>query len=244
MSTQPTSAVVVERSWIARLRWLAGQRALWPFVALALILAFNGIISPGFFNVRIVEGRPFGNVIDILYRATPTALVALGMAIVIGTKGIDLSVGAIIAIVGATMAWRIQAGDPHVVVLLFALGTGLLCGLWNGFLVAVSGGVGQQAGDHIGPGGGSPFGDQFPHDLHEGTLGPHGTFSAVDHVGHERGHVITTPIVQTVEPAEDKSRQASGVGGTQIGAGGAAEGVDETVRHPGAHHTQFVEVDR
>jgi simple sugar transport system permease protein len=138
MSTQPTSTVVPhERTMGARLRWLLKQRALWPFVALALILAVNGIISPGFFNVRIVEGRLFGNVIDILYRATPTALVALGMAIVIGTRGIDLSVGAIIAIVGATMAWRIQAGDPHIVVLLFALGMGLVCGLWNGFLVAI-----------------------------------------------------------------------------------------------------------
>jgi simple sugar transport system permease protein len=139
MSTQqPTStAAAPERTLGQRLRWLAGQRALWPFVALAIILIVNGIISPGFFNVRIVEGRLFGNVIDILYRATPTALVALGMAIVIGTRGIDLSVGAIIAICGAMIAWRIQAGDPHWVVLLFALGAGLLCGLWNGFLVAI-----------------------------------------------------------------------------------------------------------
>ncbi|MEJ0011671.1 MAG: ABC transporter permease [Bauldia sp.] len=138
MSTQPTSTAIVQpRSLVTRLRWLAGQRALWPVLALLLILAVNGIVSPGFFNVRIVEGRLFGNVIDILYRATPTALVALGMAIVIGTKGIDLSVGAIIAICGAMMAWRIQAGDPHVVVLLIALATGLLCGLWNGFLVAI-----------------------------------------------------------------------------------------------------------
>lgn len=138
MSAPPTStALVTQRSFGARVRWLAGQRALWPFVALTLILIVNGLISPGFFNIRIVEGRLFGNPIDILYRATPTALVALGMAIVIGTKGIDLSVGAIIAICGAMMAWRIQAGDPHVVVLLIALGTGLLCGLWNGFLVAI-----------------------------------------------------------------------------------------------------------
>src|SRR5699024_9194353 len=114
----------------------------------------------------------------------------------------------------------------------------------NGFFVAVSGGVGQQAGDHIGSGGGSPFDDQFPHDFHEGALGPHGALPAVYHVGHESGHVITPPIVPTVEPTEDESRQASGVGGTKVGAGGAAEGVDETVRHPGAHHTQFVEVDR
>ena len=67
----------------------------------------------------------------------PTAVVALGMAVVIGTKGVDLSVGSIIAICGAVIAWRIHEGDPHGLVLLEALGTGLVCGLWNGLLVAV-----------------------------------------------------------------------------------------------------------
>ena len=67
----------------------------------------------------------------------PTAVVALGMAVVIGTKGIDLSVGSVIAICGAVITWRIHAGDPHFVILLIALGVGLLCGLWNGFLVAI-----------------------------------------------------------------------------------------------------------
>ena len=122
-----------------RSRWraLLGHRAVWPIAALALILAVDGVISPGFFQIRIVEGRLFGNLVDILYRAAPTALVALGMAVVIGTKGIDLSVGSIIAIVGAVITWRIHAGDPHWLVLLIALAAGLACGLWNGFLVAV-----------------------------------------------------------------------------------------------------------
>jgi ribose/xylose/arabinose/galactoside ABC-type transport system permease subunit len=120
-----------------QLRALAGHRAIWPLLALALILIVDGVVSPGFFTIRIVEGRLFGSLIDILYRAMPTAIVALGMAVVIGTKGIDLSVGSVIAVTGAMIAWRIHAGDPHFVILLIALGTGLLCGLWNGFLVAV-----------------------------------------------------------------------------------------------------------
>jgi galactofuranose transport system permease protein len=118
-------------------RDVLGRPAFWPVVALVLILAADGFISPGFFTIRIVEGRLFGSPIDILYRAAPTALVALGMAMVIGTKGIDLSVGSIIAICGAVIAWRIHSGDPHVVILLLTLAVGLLCGAWNGFLVAV-----------------------------------------------------------------------------------------------------------
>ncbi len=115
---------------------LAGNRAIWPILALAVILVVDGFISPNFYEIRIVEGRLFGNLIDILYRAVPTALIALGMAVVIGTKGIDLSVGSIVAIAGAVIAWRIHAGDNHFAILLMALGAGIACGMWNGMLVA------------------------------------------------------------------------------------------------------------
>jgi simple sugar transport system permease protein len=123
--------------WSARLSDLAGRRALWPLVALALILLVDSIISPGFFSIRIVEGRLYGSVIDVLYRGTPTALVALGMAVVIGTKGIDLSVGAVIAICGAVMTDLIHRGMAPPVTLLLTLATGLACGMWNALLVAV-----------------------------------------------------------------------------------------------------------
>ncbi len=121
------------KSWTDRLK---NNHALWPLLALAVILIVDGFISPNFYEIRIVEGRLFGNVIDILYRATPTALVALGMAVVIGTKGIDLSVGSIIAISGAVIAWRIHAGDSHFLILLMALAAAVVCGMWNGLLVA------------------------------------------------------------------------------------------------------------
>ena len=122
-----------------RLQNVGAPRAIWPLLALALILAVAGLISPNFFEIRIVEGRLFGNLVDIFYRAVPTAIVALGMAVVIGTRGIDLSVGSTIAICGAVIAWRIKAGDPHFVVLMAALLAGVACGMWNGFLVSVLG---------------------------------------------------------------------------------------------------------
>jgi len=137
MIMEPPRPAAKRLSLSPKLLALGGNRAFWPLVALALIFIVDGFVSPGFFTIRVVEGRLFGSLVDILYRATPTAIVALGMAVVIGTKGIDLSVGSVIAICGAVIAWRIHAGDPHFVILMLALGTGLLCGLWNGFLVAV-----------------------------------------------------------------------------------------------------------
>ena len=137
MNTQQTTAVAESRSFGERLRAMLGHRAVWPLVVLAIILIVDGFMSPGFFSIRIVKGRLFGSLIDVLYRGMPPALIALGMAVVIGTKGIDLSVGSIVAVVGAIIAWRIHEGDPHFVILFIALGVGLLCGMWNGFLVAV-----------------------------------------------------------------------------------------------------------
>jgi simple sugar transport system permease protein len=118
---------------------LSGRREIWPFVALALILVVDSVITPGFFNVRIVDGRLYGSLVDVFYRGTPMALVALGMAVVIGTKGIDLSVGAVVAIVGAVMTELIHQGLSPVTVLLLTLAAGLVCGLWNGILVAFLG---------------------------------------------------------------------------------------------------------
>lgn len=116
---------------------LTSRSWFWPSLALALIFAVDAVVSPGFFSISIVQGRLFGSLIDILYRGTPIALVALGMAVVIGTKGIDLSVGAVVAIVGAVMTNLIHRDMSPPLVLLLTLGAGALCGLWNGLLVAV-----------------------------------------------------------------------------------------------------------
>ena len=83
-----------------RLKALMRHRMIWPTLGLALILVVDGFVSPGFFSIRIVEGRLFGSLIDILYRAMPTATVALGMAVVIGTKGIGLTVLPCVARIG------------------------------------------------------------------------------------------------------------------------------------------------
>src|SRR3954467_4201466 len=115
---------------------LLPRRGLAQILALIVILAADRIVSPQFFDLRLQDGRLFGSLIDVLNRGTPVALLSLGMVLVIATRGIDLSVGAIMAISGAIAA---SLADSHglPVVLAAALGAGLICGLWNGFLVAV-----------------------------------------------------------------------------------------------------------
>jgi ribose/xylose/arabinose/galactoside ABC-type transport system permease subunit len=133
---------------ILRQRLLA-HRLLWPVLTLLLLLAVNAAFNPGFWNLQWRDGHLYGSVIDILNRASPLALVALGMTLVIATRGIDISVGAVVAIAAATAALMI-GGDlvmkegvqthvsrfPMSVAIFAALAAAALCGLWNGLLVA------------------------------------------------------------------------------------------------------------
>lgn len=119
-----------------KVRWVMPAGAT-QLGALAVILIIDSLVAPHFFSIHIQDGRLFGSVIDIFNRGAPVALLALGMTLVIATGGIDLSVGAVMAIAGATAATMTSAGYPLVYVLGAALAVGGLCGLWNGFLVAV-----------------------------------------------------------------------------------------------------------
>jgi simple sugar transport system permease protein len=142
--TLPASAKVGDSGLIATLR-RDGRRAIWPLAALVLILIGDSLISNNFFGIRIVSdplyGNHFyGNIIDILKNAAPVILLATGMSLVIATRGIDLSVGAIMAICGAVAAVMVGKGDaaplPVPLIIILSVGVGALCGLWNGFLVA------------------------------------------------------------------------------------------------------------
>ena len=128
-----------------------------PAVALGLILLFDLVFIPGFFDMDMRQGHLYGSLIDILRDSAPTVVLAIGMTIVIATGGVDLSVGAVMAIsasvacilidpriVGVSLAGNISSvvGDPTYsfaplpVVIVVALLAAILCGLWNGILVA------------------------------------------------------------------------------------------------------------
>ena len=124
---------------------IARHRIFWPSVALLALIAINTIARPRFILITVRDGDLYGALIDILRNSAPLMLVALGMTIVIATRGIDLSVGAIMAVSGAVALTIIDAApDSHdlgtvLVALVTALAVALVLGVWNGFLVAVVG---------------------------------------------------------------------------------------------------------
>jgi simple sugar transport system permease protein len=118
-------------------RRLVVTKRLPQLVGLVLVLLVDWLVSPQFFSLRIQDGRLFGSLIDVLNRGAPVTLLSLGMTLVIATGGIDLSVGAVIAIAGATAATLINSGLDVWLVVVLSLMAGVACGLWNGLLVSV-----------------------------------------------------------------------------------------------------------
>lgn len=118
---------------------------LWGIVALVLLLGVNVAKDPSFVEVTLNNGNLYGSLIDILRGAAPVLMIAAGMTLVIATGGIDLSVGAIMAVAGAvSMEYLKGAADPSspaavLTALALALGLSLLLGILNGFFVSVIG---------------------------------------------------------------------------------------------------------
>ena len=117
-------------------RWWSSL--IWPAAGLGVLLLFNLLFTPGFFNLEIKNGYLYGTLIDILNHGSTVILLGLGMALVIATGGVDLSVGAVMAISGAVAAQLVnRPGTPLHHVLAGGLAAGLAAGLWNGALVGL-----------------------------------------------------------------------------------------------------------
>ena len=99
------------------------------YVALALLVLFNLFFTTNFATA--------GTILGLLSQATFVLLVALGLTLVIGTGGIDLSVGAIMAIASAVIP--LYLGYTWPVAVIVALVFCVLAGMLNGFLVAYVG---------------------------------------------------------------------------------------------------------
>jgi len=99
------------------------------YVALAAILLVNLAITDHFVTVSNLRTQ--------LVQVVPVLIIALGMALVIGTEGIDLSVGSVMAL--ATALLPLYLGYGAVFGVATALLAGLAVGLLNGWLVAYVG---------------------------------------------------------------------------------------------------------
>ena len=95
-------------------------------VAIGIFVA-NSIASPYFLNAW--------NLSDATFNFTEKAMIAFAMALLIIAGEIDLSVASIIALASTAMGAAAQIGGETRILVLVGLGTGLVCGAFNGVLV-------------------------------------------------------------------------------------------------------------
>ncbi|MGV0816389.1 ABC transporter permease [Martelella sp. AMO21009] len=114
-----------ERNWGALLH----SPLLLPLAGLIVVSILMGIASDNFFSVS--------NIFNVLRQVSIVGILAVGMTFVILTGGIDLSVGAVMALAGTIAAGlMVNMGMPGWVGLLAGLSVGIGLGTFNGVLVA------------------------------------------------------------------------------------------------------------
>jgi ribose transport system permease protein len=125
MGTRAEAYGEARTSWYSS--WQGGLRQQGALIALVVIFLF-GVWRYG------ENFTSSFNLWKLLQNNTYFALIALGMTFVIISGGIDLSVGAVVAL-SAVAAARLS-GDGLAIALLGAVGLGLAVGVVNGVLIA------------------------------------------------------------------------------------------------------------
>ncbi|NSX87399.1 ABC transporter permease [Agrobacterium tumefaciens] len=131
MSTTPQPAqnprIIPDKLGTPLRRIMASWEVLLLGVAILIFIA-NSLASPYFLNAW--------NLSDATFNFTEKAIIAFAMALLIIAGEIDLSVAAIIALASTAMGAAVQMGVGTPGLVAIGIGTGLLCGAFNGFLVA------------------------------------------------------------------------------------------------------------
>ena len=127
------------------IRKVTGFRLFLPLACLFLVLIINVVKTPSFFNITIQNGVLYGYIIDVINRGSELVIFAVGMTLVVAASGgTDISVGAVSALAGAVCCFVLSGGEqstdfyhaPYLLGILAAILIGMICGAWNGFLVA------------------------------------------------------------------------------------------------------------
>ena len=112
-----------------------GQRLRsWEGMLLAILLvvvALNTLAAPGYLTIQ--------NQINLFELSVEKAIVVLVMTFVIISGEIDLSVASVMGLSAVVVAVLSSQGVPTEVAIVVALAVGALCGLANGFWIAIVG---------------------------------------------------------------------------------------------------------
>lgn len=113
------------------LSWLVSRQTFWVSVAAAVAFVILSLSSDVFATQQ--------NLFNVTRNFAFVAIIGLGMTAVIITGGIDLSVGAVLALSGMVIGMSMNMGMPFWLAAPLALGVSLLVGAFNGVMIAYVG---------------------------------------------------------------------------------------------------------
>jgi len=125
-TTTTTTTTNIKNDYKKNIRMIISNYV--PIFILAAVVLFFAFASP-YFLTKI-------NINNVILNLSLKGTMVLGMTFVLLSGGIDLSIGAIMALGPIYAALSLDAGFPFYIAILVGLGTGLIVGAINGFLVA------------------------------------------------------------------------------------------------------------
>jgi ribose transport system permease protein len=111
--------------------WLSSRQTFWIFVAAVIACSLLSLVTDTFATER--------NLFNVTRNFAFVGIIALGMTAVIGSGGIDLSVGSSVVLSGIVVGSTMAAGYPIHVAVPLAILAALCVGLVNGILIAYAG---------------------------------------------------------------------------------------------------------
>jgi ribose transport system permease protein len=128
---QKPAAAAPEQAPASGGRWRSSAQAIQKaaaFLSLVLMVGFFSLGSPYFMT--------FDNLMTVILQISVIGILAIGITFVIISAGIDLSVGAVLALAGMVIGKAVNGGLPLWVSILCGILVATLMGFLNGFLVA------------------------------------------------------------------------------------------------------------
>jgi ribose transport system permease protein len=129
MTSSLTSSIdQKQQTWLSS---LLGSQTFWVFIAVIVASIALSFATDSFATSK--------NLYNITRNVTFTAIIALGMTLVIITGGIDLSVGSVLCLCSMVLAVVMHAGYSIEVGIAASILTALVVGAFNGILIAYIG---------------------------------------------------------------------------------------------------------
>jgi ribose transport system permease protein len=131
MATTSIEEAIGHSQHRSALAWIASRQTFWIFLAALIACALLSLATDTFATER--------NLFNVTRNFAFVGIIALGMTAVIGSGGIDLSVGSSVVLSGIVVGAAMAAGYPIYVAVPLAILAALGVGLVNGVLIAYAG---------------------------------------------------------------------------------------------------------